>query len=77
MECHMRAMLTPSADDGPGFHSDVTVSELTERDTQAIKASVVNSAPPVAKTEDRVTHEIWCMSNVIQHTCYGAIEDVT
>ena len=59
MECHMRAMPTPSVDDGPGFHSDVPVSELTEHDTQAIEASVVSSAPPVAKTEDGVTHEIW------------------
>ena len=33
------------------------VSELAERDTRAIEASVVSSAPPVAKTEDGVTHE--------------------
>ena len=51
----MRAMLTPSADDGPGFHSDVTVSELTERDTQAIEASDVSLTSPVAKTADGVT----------------------
>ena len=53
----MRAMLTLSADDGPRFHSNMPVSELTERDTRAIKASVVSSAPPVAETEDGVTHE--------------------
>ena len=49
----------PSVDDGPRFHSNMPISELTERDTQAIKASVVSSAPLVAKTEDRVTHETW------------------
>ena len=57
MECHMRALLTPSADDGPGFHTNIPVSELIERDTRAIKASIVNSAPLVAKTEDGVTRE--------------------
>ena len=57
MECHMRAMPTPSADDGPGFHTNVPVSELIERGTRAVEASVVNSAPPVAKTEDEVTRE--------------------
>ena len=55
----MRAMPTPSMDDGPGFHSNMPVSELTERDTQAIEASVISSAPPVAETEDRVMHETW------------------
>ena len=59
MECHLRAMPTSSADDRPGFHSDVPVSELIERNTRAIKASVVRSAPMVAKTEDGVTHETW------------------
>ena len=33
------------------------VSELTERDTQAIEASVISSTPSVAETTDRVTHE--------------------
>ena len=54
----MRAMPTSSANNGPGFHSDMPVSELTERDTRAIEASVVSSAPPIVETEDRVTHEI-------------------
>ena len=53
----MRAMPTPSANDGPGFHSDMPVSELTECDTRAIEASVVSSAPSVAETEDEVTRE--------------------
>ena len=35
------------------------VSELTERDTRAIEASVVSSAPLVVETKDGVTHEIW------------------
>ena len=57
MECHMRTLPTPSANDGSGFHTNIPDSELIERDTQAIKASVVNSAPPVVETEDRVACE--------------------
>ena len=53
----MRALPTSSADDGPGLHSNMPVSELTERDTRAIEASVVSSAPPITETEDGVTHE--------------------
>ena len=48
----MRAMPTLSVDDGPRFHSNMPISELTERDTRAIEASVVSSAPLVAETED-------------------------
>ena len=44
---------------GHRFHSDMPISELTERDTRAIEASVVSSVPPVAETEDGVTHETW------------------
>ena len=58
MECHIRALLTPSANDGSGFHTNIPISELIEHDTQAIKASVVSSTPLVVETEDRVTHEI-------------------
>ena len=54
----MRAMLTPSVNDGPGFHWDMPVSELAEHDTRAIEASVISSTPPVAETTDRVTLEI-------------------
>ena len=39
----------PVMNDGPRFHSNVHVSELTERVTQAIEASDVSSAPPVAR----------------------------
>ena len=53
----MGAMSTLSVDDGPRFHSNMPVSELTERDTRAIEASVISSAPPVAEIEDGVTHE--------------------
>ena len=55
----MRDLPTPSANDGPGFHTNVPVSELIEHDTQAIKASVGSSAPPVVETEDEVTCETW------------------
>ena len=49
-------MPTPSTNDGPRFHSTMPISELAERNTRAIKASVVSSAPLVAKTVDGVTH---------------------
>ena len=45
----------PIMNDGPRFHSDMPVSELTERDTRAIEASVVSSTPPVAETTDGAT----------------------
>ena len=54
----MRALPTPSTNDGPGFHTNVPVSELIERDTQAIEASVISSSPPVAETEDGVMHKM-------------------
>ena len=43
--------------DGPGFHSDMPVSELTVPDTRAIEASVVSTTPPVAETVDGVMHK--------------------
>ena len=46
----------PITNDGPGFHSNIPVSELTEPFAQAIEASNVSSAPPVAKTMDGLTH---------------------
>ena len=47
----------PVTNDESGFHSNMLVSELTERDTRAIEARVVSSAPLVVETEDGVTHE--------------------
>ena len=47
----------PVTNDGPRFHSDIPVRELTERVTRAIEASDVSSAPPVAETEDGVARE--------------------
>ena len=44
----------PVMNDGPRFHSDMPISELTERDTRAIEASDVSSTPPVAETTDGV-----------------------
>ena len=40
---------------GPRFHSDITVSELTECDTRAIKASDISLTPLVAEIVDGVT----------------------
>ena len=57
VECHMRALSTPSADDGPRSHTNVPVSELIECDTRAIKASVVSLAPLVMETKDGVMRE--------------------
>ena len=47
----------PITNDGPGFHSDMPISELTECDTRAIEASVVSSTPPVAEIIDGETHK--------------------
>ena len=35
------------------------VSEIAERDTRAIEASVVSSTPPVTEIEDGVMHKTW------------------
>ena len=43
----------PVTKDGSGFHSNVPVSELTERVTRAIKASDASSAPPVVRNRGR------------------------
>ena len=45
----------PVTNDGPGFHSDTPISELTERVTRAIDASDISSTPLDAKTTDGVT----------------------
>ena len=49
----------PVMNDGPRFHSDIPVRELTEHVTRAIEASDVSSAPPVAETKGGVMHETW------------------
>jgi len=45
----------PITSDKTGFHSNMPVSELTERVTRAIKESDINSTPPVAETMDGET----------------------
>ena len=45
----------PVMNDGPRFHSDMPVSELTERVTRAIEASDVSSTPMVVETVDGAT----------------------
>ena len=42
----------PITNDGPGFHSNMPVSELTECISRAIEASDVSSTPPVVETAD-------------------------
>ena len=44
----------PIMNDGPRFHSDMPVSELTECVTRAIEASDVSSTPLVVETTDGV-----------------------
>ena len=44
----------PVTNNGPGFHSNMPVSELIERDTRAIEASDVSSTPPIMETADGV-----------------------
>ena len=55
MQCHIRAFADPITNDGPRFHSNMPVSELTEHVTQAIEASDVSSTPPVVETTDGAT----------------------
>ena len=45
----------PVTNDGPGFHSDMPISKLTECDTRVNEASDVSSTPPVAETANGVT----------------------
>ena len=45
----------PVTSDGTEFRSNIPVSELIKRVTQANDASDVASTPPVAKTTDRAT----------------------
>ena len=45
----------PITNDGPGFCSNVPISELTEHITRAIEASDFSLAPPIAETADGVT----------------------
>ena len=47
----------PITNDGPRFHSNMPVSELTEHVTRAIEASDVSSTPLDAETTDGVTHK--------------------
>ena len=42
----------PVMNDEHGFHSNIPVSKLTERVTQAIEPSDVNSTPLVVETSD-------------------------
>ena len=43
----------PIMNDGPRFHSNVPISELTERVTRAIEASDISLAPPVVRNHGR------------------------
>ena len=45
----------PVTNDGPRFHLNIPVSELTERITRAIEASDVSSTPSDAETVDGAT----------------------
>ena len=47
----------PITNDGPRFHSNIPISELTERITRAIEASNVSSTPLVVEIMDGVTHK--------------------
>ena len=47
----------PVTNDGPRFHLDMPISELTKHVTRAIKASDISSTPLVVETANEVTHE--------------------
>ena len=46
----------PVTNNGPGFHSNIPVSELIKHVARAIEASNISSAPLVVETADGVTH---------------------
>ena len=43
----------PVTNDGPEFHSDMPVNELTEHVTQTMEASDVSSSPPIVRNHGR------------------------
>ena len=45
----------PITNDGPEFHSNMPISELTECVTRAIEESDVSSTPPIVETTDEAT----------------------
>ena len=49
----------PVTNNGPRFHLNMPVSELTERISCAIEASVVSSTPLVVETMNGATHKTW------------------
>ena len=62
----------PIMNDGPRFHLDMPISELTERITRAIEASDVSSTPPIAKTTDRATITKMSQPSTGPMLCMGA-----
>ena len=58
--------------DGPGFHSNMPVSELTECVTRAIEASDVSSTPLVAETVDGMTITMMSRPSTRPLLCAGA-----
>ena len=64
----------PIMNDGPGFHSNVPVSELTERVARAIKASNISSAPPIMETIDGVMITKTSQPSTGPPLCAGARE---
>ena len=62
----------PITNDGPGFHSNMPVSELTEHDTRGIEASDVSSTPSVAETADEVTITKTSRPSTRPSLCAGA-----
>ena len=49
-----KGYVDPITNDGSGFHSNIPIRELTERNTRAIEANDISSIPSVAKTTDGV-----------------------
>ena len=62
----------PVTNDGIGFLSNMPISELTECVTRAIKASDINSTPPVVETTDGATITKMSRSSTEPLLCGGA-----
>ena len=62
----------PVVNDGPGFHSNMLISERTECVTRAIEASDISSTPPVVETMDGAMITKKSQSSTIPLLCMGA-----
>jgi hypothetical protein len=64
----------PVTNNGPRFHSNMPVSELTEHVTRAIEASNIRSTPLVVETADGATITKMRLPSIGLMLCVGLEE---